>query len=109
MDGVEELVGDPRDRDVGDLELLLAQEVEQQVERAGEGVELDDEARAGAERRGRSFGLRHVGGRHEKMFHPSPTLKGRISRSSRSIPPRAGVSRKSMAGRNTNMRANSGR
>ena len=44
MDGLEELVGDPRDRDVGDLELLLAEQVQQQIQRAGERVELDDEA-----------------------------------------------------------------
>ena len=55
MDGLEELVGDPRDRDVGDLELLFAQQVQQQIERAGEGVELDDEPGAGAERGGRGL------------------------------------------------------
>ena len=56
VDGAEELVGDPGDRDVGDLELLLAQEVEQQIERTGEGIELDDESRAGAERGGGRVG-----------------------------------------------------
>ena len=78
MDGRQELIGDPRDRDVGDLELLLAEQMEQQVERPGESVELDDEAGAGAERGGGGLGRGH-----EKMFHPSPTLNGRISRSRR--------------------------
>ncbi len=59
MDGVEELIGDPRDRNVGDLELLLAQQVQQQVERPGEGIELDDEPGARAEGGRRSFGGGH--------------------------------------------------
>ena len=54
VDGLEELVGDPRDRNVGDLELLFAQQVQQQIERAGERVELDDEAGPRAERGGRA-------------------------------------------------------
>ena len=40
----EKLVGDPRDRNVGDVDLLLAHQVQQQVERTGEAVELHDEA-----------------------------------------------------------------
>jgi hypothetical protein len=56
VNGLEELVGDARDGDVGDLELLLAEEMEQEIERAGVGVELDHEARAGAECGGRGFG-----------------------------------------------------
>src|SRR6185295_11798654 len=100
---------DPSDRNVGDLEPLFAQLVQQQVERSVERVELNDEAGAGAECGGRRVGRRLLRRRHEKMFHPSPTLNGRINRSSRSIPPRAGVSSRSITGRNTNMSANSGR
>ena len=48
----EELLADARDRNVGDLDLLFANEREQQIERTGEVLELDDEGRvAGIERR----------------------------------------------------------
>jgi hypothetical protein len=57
---VEELVGDAGDGNVGDLELLLAKQVQQEIERPGVGIELDDEARAGAECGGWSLGKRHV-------------------------------------------------
>ncbi len=50
MDGPQELIGDPGDGDVRDLELLFPEEMEQEVERTGERVELDDESGAGAER-----------------------------------------------------------
>jgi hypothetical protein len=40
---LKELVGNPRDGDVGDLELLLPDQVEQKVERAGEALQLDHE------------------------------------------------------------------
>ena len=56
VDGAQKLIGDTGDRDVGDLDLLFAKQVEQEVERAGEGVELDDERRSGAERGGGGFG-----------------------------------------------------
>ena len=39
----EELVGDLGERDLGDVELALADESEQEVERAGEVLQLDDE------------------------------------------------------------------
>ena len=58
--GVEELIGDPRDRDVGDLELFLPQQVQKQVERPGEGIELDDEPGARAEGGRRGFGGGHA-------------------------------------------------
>src|SRR2546426_511788 len=40
----QELVGDLRDGQVGDVDLVLADQMEQQVERAGELLQLDDEA-----------------------------------------------------------------
>ena len=40
----EELIGDFRDREIGDVELVLVDQVQQQVERARELLELDDEA-----------------------------------------------------------------
>src|SRR5437667_1705 len=39
----EELIRDPRDREVGDVELVLVDQVQQQVERTRELLELDDE------------------------------------------------------------------
>jgi len=39
----EELVRDTRDRQVGDVDLVLADQVQQQIERAGELLQLDDE------------------------------------------------------------------
>ena len=44
---VEELVGDARDRDVPDVDLLAADQVQQEVERAGVPVERDDERAVG--------------------------------------------------------------
>jgi hypothetical protein len=41
----QELVGDLRDREVGDVDLVLADQMQQQVERAGELLQLDDEPR----------------------------------------------------------------
>src|SRR6266851_1869030 len=40
----EELIGDLRDRQVGDVDLVLADQVQQQIQRARELLELDDEA-----------------------------------------------------------------
>src|SRR6266702_1745297 len=40
----QELVGDLRDGQVGDVDLVLVDQMEQQVERAGELLQLDDEA-----------------------------------------------------------------
>src|SRR6266581_2477385 len=58
VDDREKLVGDLRDREVGDVDLVLADQVQQQVERAGELLQLDDESVlvAGGER-----GIRHWG------------------------------------------------
>ena len=56
VDGLEKLIGDAGDRNVGDLELLFAQQVQQQIERPGEGVELHHERGPGAKRRGRRLG-----------------------------------------------------
>ena len=42
----EKLVGDRRDRDFDDLDLVLAHQVEQQVERPAEDVEIDEEIHA---------------------------------------------------------------
>ena len=41
LDVVEVLLGDQRDRDVVDVHLVLANEVQEQIERPLEGVELD--------------------------------------------------------------------
>ena len=60
MDRAEELIGDPGDRNIGDLELFLAQQMQQQVERPGEGVELDDESGTRAQGGRRSFGGGHA-------------------------------------------------
>jgi len=38
------LIGDPRDRQVGDVDFVFADQVEQQIERTGELFQLDDEA-----------------------------------------------------------------
>src|SRR5437879_12426330 len=58
VDDREELVGDLRDRQVGDADLVLADQVQQQVEWAGELLQLDDEAVlvGGRERRIRHWG-----------------------------------------------------
>src|SRR2546427_9011441 len=58
VDDREKLVGDLRDRQVGDVDLVLADQMQQQVERAGELLQLDDESVlvAGGER-----GIRHWG------------------------------------------------
>ena len=53
MDCLEELVGYPGDGDVGDVDLLLAEQVKQQVEGSAEGVQLDDECRLQVQHRGR--------------------------------------------------------
>ena len=45
VDRLEELVGDARDRDVPDVDLLAADQVQEEVERAGVPVEGDDERR----------------------------------------------------------------
>ena len=42
-DGVEELVGDLRDGDVEDLDVLRADQVQEEVQRAVESLQLDDE------------------------------------------------------------------
>jgi len=52
VDGLKELVRDPRNRNVRDLELLLAEEMQEQVQRAVERIQLDDEAWPRAERGG---------------------------------------------------------
>ena len=59
-DGREELLGDARDRDVANVELLVADEREQEVERSGELGQLDDE-RAVSGRTGRRSKPRHRG------------------------------------------------
>ena len=60
VDDAQELIGDARYRDVRDVDLFFAEEVQQEVERPREGVKLDDEPRFGAERgSGRSSGCRH--------------------------------------------------
>jgi hypothetical protein len=60
VDHTQELIGDTSYRDVRDVNLFFAEEVQQQIERSREGVELDDEPRFGAERgSGRSSGCRH--------------------------------------------------
>ncbi|MND01633.1 hypothetical protein D3C83_207070 [compost metagenome] len=43
----EELLRDLRDGDVGDLDFLLANQVQQQIERTGELIQLDQERRVG--------------------------------------------------------------
>ena len=106
MDGLEELVGDPRDRDVGDLELLLPQQVEQQVERAGERVEPDHEARPRAERAGGRLGRGHPGG---SPASSDPIWYGAIQPPSSRIITITGVSSMAMAPRKTNSSRNSGR
>jgi len=60
VDRLEKLIGDPRDGDVRDLELLLPQEVQQEIERSGERLELDHKARARTQSAGRC--LREGGG-----------------------------------------------
>jgi hypothetical protein len=45
VDAREELLADARDRDVGDLDLLIADEREEEIERPRIFVELDDEGR----------------------------------------------------------------
>ena len=49
-DARDELLADARDRDVVDVDLLFANEREQQIERPGERRQLDDERRFGARR-----------------------------------------------------------
>jgi hypothetical protein len=44
MNTLEELFANAGDRDVGDLDLLIANQREQEVERSREVIELDDEA-----------------------------------------------------------------
>ncbi len=70
----QELVGDPRDRNVGDLDLLLPQQVQQQVERTVEPVELHHEARGSAQGDGGRAR------RHPKIRRPSPTANGAMMR-----------------------------
>jgi len=43
-DDGEELIGDLRDRQVGDVDLVLADQVQQQIQGARELLELNDEA-----------------------------------------------------------------
>src|SRR5690606_26834162 len=50
LDRAEELFRDARDRDVEDVDVLLANQVEQQIERALEPLELHDEAAFGDRR-----------------------------------------------------------
>src|SRR5437879_13274558 len=49
VDDREELVGDLRDRQVGDVDLVLADQVQQQVEWAGELLQRSEERRVGKE------------------------------------------------------------
>ena len=55
MNRPEELIGNAGDRNIGDVDLLLAEQMEQEVERPGEPIEFDDEA--GAQRVGHGIGL----------------------------------------------------
>ncbi len=71
VDDQEELIGDPGDRNVRDLELFLPQEVEQKVEGTREGLEFDHEGRRGTQRRGRRI-RQCEGGR---LFQPSSGSK----------------------------------
>jgi hypothetical protein len=59
VDRLKKLIGDSGNRDIGDLQLLLSEEMEQQVERTRERVELDYEARSRSGRLCRSFGCGH--------------------------------------------------
>src|SRR5258705_2987153 len=47
LDDREELIRNLRDREVGDVDLVFLDQMQQQVERAGEFLQLDDEAGAG--------------------------------------------------------------
>ena len=58
VDHGEELVGDLRDRQVGDVDFVFADQMQQQVERAGEFLQLDDEASTRAGHDGTPFGRR---------------------------------------------------
>ena len=44
VDHRQELIRDLRDRQIGDVDLVFPNQMEQQVERAGEFLQLDDEA-----------------------------------------------------------------
>src|SRR2546426_2236603 len=73
----QELIGDLGDRQVGDVELVLADQVQQQVERAGELLQLDDETGLLGEHGVRRGGSGHEGtppGRANwpTSDHPSP-------------------------------------
>jgi hypothetical protein len=52
VNGLEELIGDAADRDVRDLDLVFAEQVQQQIERTRERFELDDESRSRTQRGG---------------------------------------------------------
>ena len=48
VDGPEELVGNPRDGNIRDVDPLFPKEVQEQIERPGEGIQFDDEPRLAA-------------------------------------------------------------
>jgi len=70
VNGLKKLIGNARDGDVRDLELLLPQKVEQQIQRTGERLQLHHERRTCTQRYGGRLGLAH----DLKVFHQRPTL-----------------------------------
>ena len=105
MDRLKKLVRDPRDRNVRDLELLLAQQVQQQVQRTVERIELDDETWPRAERGG-GGALGRASCR--KMFQPSTDPERQdepLQQALRRTPGSAGYTSR----RKRNRSANSGR
>src|SRR5207244_12173267 len=86
-DHAQELIGDLRDREVGDVELVLADEMQQQIERARELLELDDEA-----------GLVHgAGGGRQRRHEPAPaTIRNPPTTASPSCISRSAGQRKSV-------------
>ena len=55
---LEKLIGDRRDRDFGDLDFVLSHQIEQQIQRPAENLEIDEEIH-GASRGGR--GAKQIG------------------------------------------------
>jgi len=91
MNRGQELIGYSRDRDVRDVDLLLAKEVQEQVERTRKRIQSHHEPAVlhGATHRGP--GLHD---RHPKMFHPVPAANGTTRPSNQDTPHRAGARRR---------------
>ena len=98
MNRTEKLVGNPGHRDVGDFELLFPQQVQQQVERAAEFLQLDYEAGWRAQGHRRRLGQYRGGGcgsghDQEKIRRPVSSWYGAMSPTSQPSMAHPGASR----------------